>query len=171
MNSQSRRRFIGLWLMLAISASGMMTLWFSRAFYFHATLAGWGDPAADKQQSHLWWARLGSLALLVFSAIISAVCSSRFRWAILGGTIVTAASALAGLSKFAAARSLSFLLLPGWFAEASVFGVHADLSWLTTPLCWMLGINTALYALVVALISQCVIRKTNSSEAKLRASN
>jgi len=138
-----------LWV-LSNLVSGVMVLWSSRAFHLHAYLAGWGDASADKEQSVLWWICLVSLILFSISVVVSAVYSSRYRRSFLGGAAIT--GTLWWLSGLSATNYLGYLLLVGWFAQASVFGVHADLDWGTAPLCWMLGINLALYASVIALI-------------------
>ena len=131
-------------------ASAMMVLWCSRSFYFHADMAGWGDAAADRQQRMLWWARMFSLIIFGASVILSAAYSSRYRWSVLVGAAVT--GSLWWISKFQGMSYVSSLLLAGWFGEAAVFGVHADLSSMTTPLCWMLGFDTVLYASIISLM-------------------
>lgn len=127
-----------------------MVLWSSRAFYFHADLAGWGDAAADKEQYLLWWVRLISVVAFFVVIVLSAKHSSRYRWSVLGGTTVTAALWLIG--RFSLTRYVGSLLLVGWFGAALIFGVHSDMESLSAPLCWMLGLNTALYSCIIGLI-------------------
>ena len=137
-------------LMFANMVSAMTVLWSSRAFYFHANLAGWGDAAVDKKQYFLWWARL--ISVIVFGAfvLLSAAYSSRYRWSVVGGTAITAL--LWWARGFSIAKWLGSLLLIGWFIAAFGFGVHAEMHGLTAPFCWMLGINTALYACIIAVV-------------------
>jgi len=126
-----------------------MVLWSSRAFYFHADLAGWGDAAADWEQYLLWWLRLVSVILFSVSLILSAVYSSRYRWSVLSGITIT--GLLWWVGGFSITKWLGSPLLIGWFIAAFTFGVHAEMSGFTVPFCWMLGFNAGLYALVFAL--------------------
>jgi len=158
-----------LLLVLGNLVSVTMVAWSSRASYLHADLAGWGDAAADKEQYFLWWARFISVILVGAAVILSALYSSSYRWSVIGGATVTGVSWwVSGISSF---KWSGFLLLPGWFAQAVVFGVHADLERVTTPLCWMIGINTVLYATAIALISAGMRGTAASMNDKLGASS
>jgi hypothetical protein len=158
-----------MFLIVGNLISGIMVLWSSRAFYFHAGLAGWGDASADREQYLLWWARLASLTVFAAFVVCSAFCSSRYRWSVLGGLAVT--GLMWWVSGFSATKYLGWLLLVGWLVEAFSFGVHADTERLTVPLCWMLGFNAVLYASVIALILAHVSTTSASAKEKLGASS
>jgi hypothetical protein len=163
----SRTRSKSLLLIGGNLVSVAMVLWFSRAFYFHAGLAGWGDAAADREQYLLWWARLASVVVLFLVIVLSAKHYPRYRWSVLAGATITTALWLLG--GFSVTKYLGSLLMMGWFGAALIFGVHADMSGLNAPLCWMLGFNTALYSSIIALIWPRAT--TASASEKLGASS
>ena len=126
----------------------MTALWTSRALYFTNGRTGWGDATADGEQHFLWWVTLISAASLILLIIFTSVRSVGFRWAVLGGGMLS--GVLLWLSRFQGLEHVAFLLLPGLFAGILAFGIHADFSQWTTLL-WTFGINTAFYAVVIRL--------------------
>ena len=143
-SSQQIRQTIRLSLSGAI-LSCIGALWFSRAYYLNSDHVGWGDSAADRNQSIYWWVTVICVAVSLLLILLSAVRSERVRFAVLG------ASALTGslmVIRWPTLRYAAISLIPGLFATVIAFGVHSGpRTWIR--FLWVFGINTVFYTTII----------------------
>jgi len=143
------RHLSKVWAAAAIlSVLGALLL--MRAYSRNSFNVGWGDAAADRYQSSLWWGAIACGLLTLGFAVLLSICSRRAMLSIVVGAAT--ALVLGFLMKSlpnTAAKVLFIPQLPGWFGAVYLFGIHSGgfPSWAA-----MLSINAIIYAFLVSFL-------------------
>ncbi|MCI0349545.1 MAG: hypothetical protein L0Z53_08995 [Acidobacteriales bacterium] len=115
-------RHLSTALALAAILSVFATLLLMRAHTRNLTNAGWGDAAADRYQSQLWWSVIACGLLTLGFVVLLSIRSKRAMLSIIFGAAgALALGFLTRLVPITAAKVLFIAQLPGWFGAETVY--------------------------------------------------
>jgi hypothetical protein len=161
--SENSGGLVGTLVSVALFSAGT-ALWFSRSYSLNAFDNAWGDPNFYSNLRFFLWGAVVSLVVLLLVVAFAAVRWRRIRLAVMSAIAICGTLMLVSTwSDRQVAQITAAPLLPGAFVGMMAFGVHSSPGkWV--GFLWVLGINVALYATIIAGVSAFLGRQRRGKE-------